>query len=323
MLVATLLAAPPAITYRDGGFIATGKLSFAVSLHQPDAPALDGTLAHTSNETIFTPRYPPQPGATYRIDVTGQPPILIRVPDRAPRPPATLTAVYPSASVLPENQLKLYLHFSAPMSRSEAVRRIRLLRQNGESVSLPFLEIDEELWDPDARRLTLLFDPGRIKRGLLPRQEVGAALIPGERYTLVIDAAWPDAYGQPLAQGIRHEFTAGPADRTPVNPRTWRLTPTAKDLLIDFGEPLDSALAPRLIRVLDVPGQVVLEQNETRLRFTPHQPWKPGTYTLEVHPALEDLAGNRVNRPFDVDRFDRVTTIQDREPPTQIVFTVR
>ena len=34
-----------------------------------------------------------------------------------------------------------------------------------EAIELPFLEIDEELWDPAMMRLTLFIDPGRIKRG--------------------------------------------------------------------------------------------------------------------------------------------------------------
>ena len=82
------------------------------------------------------------------------------------------------------------------MSRGEAGRRIRLRRASGAEVSEPFLEIDEELWDPEGRRLTLLFDPGRIKRGLLSREEAGGALIPGERYSLIIDGGWPDAFAK-------------------------------------------------------------------------------------------------------------------------------
>ena len=44
-------------------------------------------------------------------------------------------------------------------------------------------------------RLTLLLDPGRIKRGVRPLEEIGGALQVGRTYTLVIDDAWPDAKG--------------------------------------------------------------------------------------------------------------------------------
>ncbi|MCH7864908.1 MAG: hypothetical protein IIC56_06820, partial [Proteobacteria bacterium] len=104
-----------------------------------------------------------------------------------------MTQVYPSADVLPENLLKFYLHFSAPMSRGDSYQHIRLVRQNGSVVDLPFLELDQELWDRRQTRLTLLFDPGRIKRGLKPHEEVGPALKPGRRYTLEIDAHWLNA----------------------------------------------------------------------------------------------------------------------------------
>src|SRR5206468_10702471 len=97
----------------------------------------------------------------------------------------------------------LYLHFSAPMSRGEVYRRVRLLGEGDRPVDRPFLEIGEELWDPDGTRLTLLFDPGRIKRGLVPRKEEGPILEEGRAYTLVVDPAWPDAQGRPLRQGYR------------------------------------------------------------------------------------------------------------------------
>jgi hypothetical protein len=323
LLAAGLVPAAIPVVYRDGAFIVRDA-HFTVALDQPGAPPLDGTYSLVNGENRFVPRYPPQPGAAYRVTVADES-VVIRVPERVARAAAEVSQVYPTAPVLPENLLKFYLQFSAPMSRGEAVRRVHLLKANGEEVSAPFLEIDEELWDRDARRLTLLFDPGRIKRGLLPREEVGAALVPGQKYTLVIDAAWPDADGQPLAREFRKEFTVGEADRTPVNPKSWHITrPKGQQpLTIDFGEPVDSALAPRLIRVLGVDADVTLEAHESRLVFITEKAWVPGTYTLEVNPALEDVAGNRVNRPFDVDRFDRVSKMNEREPATRITFTVQ
>ena len=77
-----------------------------------------------------------------------------------------VVAVYPSSATLPENQLRFYLHFSAPMSRGEVYQHLQLLDQDGKPIVLPFLEIGEELWDTTGQRLTLLIDPGRIKRGL-------------------------------------------------------------------------------------------------------------------------------------------------------------
>lgn len=329
MAASLMLAAPARVEYRDGVFV-TRESYFTVWLEQPGAATpLDGTYTLVDGENRFKPRYPPQPGADYRVTFSNASEV-IRIPPRAARPAATVTHVAPTGSTVPENLLKFYLQFSAPMSRGEAVRRIHLLGPNGAEVSAPFLEIDEELWDRDVRRLTLLFDPGRIKRGLLPLKEVGGSLVPGQGYTLVIDGSWPDAYGQPLAREFRHTFTVGAADRTAVIPKAWRITvPTpSQPLIIDFGEPVDSALAPRLIRILDagknpIIGLAVLERHESRFNFTPETPWASGTYTIEVNPALEDLAGNRVNRVFDVDRFDRVATPKDRAPATRLSFSVK
>jgi hypothetical protein len=47
-----------------------------------------------------------------------------------------------------------------------------------------------------------------------------------------------------------------------------------------------------------------LERDETRLVFNPHRPWTPGRYCLHAADILEDIAGNRIGRPFDIDAKD-------------------
>ena len=90
-----------------------------------------------------------------------------------------VAAVYPSVAELPENLLKFYLHFSGqcPAARLTSTSTCwppMASRLRG------FLELGEELWDPAGRRLTLFFDPGRIKRGLKPRRP-GPVLEAGRR----------------------------------------------------------------------------------------------------------------------------------------------
>lgn len=239
--------------------------------------------------------------------------------------PARVVQVFPTADVLPANQLKLYVHFSAPMSRGEAWQRLRLLDESGKAVELPFLEIDQELWDREQKRLTLLFDPGRIKRGVLPREQTGGALDPGRSYELVVDAAWRDADGKPMASEFRKRFRAGEEDRTAIDPAKWKIqTPksgTRDPLVIDFGEPLDSALALRLIRVDGAGGEAALANFERQWRFTPQEAWRSGGYKLNVDAALEDLAGNKVGRPFDVDTFDPIS-VRMKSSSTTIPFRI-
>ena len=239
--------------------------------------------------------------------------------------------IYPSRDLLPENLLRFYIIFSAPMSRGEAYRRITLLDEaTGKIVDAPFLELDEELWSPDGTRFTLVFDPGRIKRGLKPREEVGPVLEAGKSYSLVIDRQWIDASGNLLKTGFRKPFRVGPPDETSPDPKTWTVhSPGAGSrdpLEVRFPEPLDRALLDRLIWVENtaakvVTGQVSVAAAETCWRFTPTSPWREGGYRLVVGTELEDLAGNSVSRPFEVDAagpISRRVTAKTVELPFRI-----
>jgi hypothetical protein len=184
-------------------------------------------------------------------------------------------------------------------------------------VVLPFLELDQELWDRDSTRLTVLFDPGRIKRGLLPLKEIGPAIEEGGAYTLVVDREWLDGRGAPLAERYLKSFRVGPPDREPIDPAKWRIdgprTGTREPLVIGFGEPLDYALLQHTITVPGVTGAIEVGRDETEWRLTPDQPWGAREYQVVVQTALEDLAGNHVGRAFDVDVFDPITNAIPRE----------
>jgi hypothetical protein len=203
------------------------------------------------------------------------------------------------------------------MQRGQAWKRIRLLDEKGSAIELPFLEIEQELWDRTGKRLTVLFDPGRIKRGLASLDEAGPVLEEGRAYTLVIDREWRDASGVPLREEFRKLFRVGAADRTPLNPAEWQIvTPavnTAEPLVVRFPEPLDYALLHRLLHIENVSGSMSAGSLEKEWRFVPRNPWQPGEYRLVVDTALEDLAGNRVGRAFDVDTFERVTRHVEHE----------
>ena len=288
---------------------------FTVSVDRPGAPPLLGSYRVEGGTLVFEPRFPLEPGLRYRavLHPTGTS-ATFELPKR-PTAATFVEHVYPTAGRLPENQLKFYIHFSAPMSRGEAYQHVRLMDAAGREVALPFLELEQELWDPEGRRLTIFFDPGRVKRGLTPREEAGSPIEAGKSYTLIIDREWRDAAGNPLREEFRKAFRVGPADREPVDPKKWRVTPPVAGgnaaLTVDFPEPMDHALAERLIEVVDrggraVAGSVEMEREETQWRFTPREAWRAGKYSLRVATTIEDLAGNKIGRPFEVDRFERV-----------------
>lgn len=285
-------------------------------------PAVLGDHAVVEGRLRFTPRFPPVPGQGYRVHAVasaGAAPLvidtLVRVA-RAARPPAThVVQVHPAVDPLPANLLRLYIEFSAPMSRGEAWDRIRILDDDGEVVADALLVVPQELWDPARRRLTVLFDPGRIKTGVRANRELGLPLEAGGTYTLVIDDTWSDADGLPLREGFRRTFTVGPADRTLPSPGEWRIDPPAagsrEPLRLHLDEPLDWGLLHRLIAVHTsdgdrVAGTVAVSNDATRWTFTPASPWSAGGYVVRVRSDLEDLAGNTLRAPFDVDRTQPV-----------------
>jgi hypothetical protein len=82
-----------------------------------------------------------------------------------------VSQVFPTADELPENQLRLYVHFSAPMGSKGGLDFIHLLDENGAEVEDPFLPLDAEFFNDDRTRYTVFFDPGRQKRGIAPIAE--------------------------------------------------------------------------------------------------------------------------------------------------------
>lgn len=281
-----------------------------------DRPAVTGRYSIEDGKIRFRPRFPLVGGLTYsaRLDVGGGKDPVVRafsLPREETVPSTVVTAIHPSASELPENLLRLYVHFSAPMTRGEAYERVRLIEEpEGKVIDRPFVEIAEELWDPDVRRLTLLFDPGRIKRGLLPHEEAGPPLVAGVSYRLVVDPEWSDAEGLPLKEGLEKRFSTVAADRASPDPDAWRLDAPAagsrEPVALAFPEPLDHGLLMRVLRVRDAGGRLLAGRVETggeerRWTFTPDGPWTAGDYEIEVETILEDLAGNNLRYVFDTD----------------------
>lgn len=288
-------------------------------------PAMLGAYRVSSNAVQFVPQFPLEPGLRYTASfyparlpggaggrfVTS----TFEVPRAAATPSTVVTQIFPTARVLPENLLKFYVHFSAPMSRGHIYDYIHLRDASGKAVELPFLEIDEELWNPAMTRLTLFIDPGRIKRGVTPLEEIGPALEQGKSYALEIDRAWQDANGQPLRENFRKTFSVGPVDRAALAVGDWKISApssgTREPLVVNFPKPLDHALALRMIQVADtsaklLEGQPALTDEERRWAFTPAQPWPRAPHTLLVQKTIEDLAGNNIGKAFEVDVFDGV-----------------
>jgi len=306
-------------------------------------PPVIGRYVASGDRVRFEPRFPFAAGVAYRVDVDtaalgGPEPRAARsapLTHRFALPSVTharttrITGVYPSVDRVPSNLLRWYIETSASMEPGNALEHVHLMDEAGRDVPGAFLALDQELWDRERRRLTLLFDPGRVKRGVRTNVESGAPLVAGRRYRLVIDDGWTDGTGAPLASRFEHAFEAVEADRRSPEPDRWRLTvpgaSTRVPLQVSFGESLDHALAARMLVVLDpdgerVAGSVALAAGDSTWTFTPTLPWLAGDYSLRVGGALEDLAGNNVVRVFDVDRrVDSVGVDRDVAGATRMV----
>ena len=116
-------------------------------------------------------------------------------------------------------------------------------------------------------------------------------------------------------------FFTGSRDSVSPDEKKWTInTPkagTKEQLIINFNESLDHVLAERTISVTDasgneVKGKLKVNDHGDIVYFSPDSEWKKGDHALQIESRLEDLAGNNLDRLFDVDLN------QKQEPPKNI-----
>ena len=316
--------------FRELGGLAAGKVFRRLAVVPSEFIEAGGDLHaiqpmagqfEIDEDTIcFIPRFPFLDGMFYSLLVDSAPAErgvdslevwTIQRPATEDTPATDVVAIYPTADELPVNQLKLYVHFSNPMSEGWVERSIHVRRRdNDKRLEGVFLAMEPELWDQQRRRLTLLLDPGRIKRGLVPHEEAGYPLIEDVPVIVTISTDFRDSAGRPLRTGGERGYEIGPPVRARVNTADWRYhCPTAGStdpLTVEFDRPLDHALLQHSLWVNDaagvaLAGQGSVEPGERCWRFEPQSPWEEGQHQVTVDPRLEDLAGNSLIRVFDRD----------------------
>ncbi len=227
--------------------------------------------------------------------------------DSLPEQPEVV-AIYPSGPVIPENTLRFYIEFARPMQPHRAEEFIALQRADGTEDRAAFMSFKQELWNRDRTRLTLLMDPGRIKRGVATNLELGPALESGQSYALVVGDGWPGANGATLDKGFRAAFVVGDPLRTRPDPERWvasapRLR-TLDPLDIRFDRPFDHVQLRHAIVVQDtrgrpIGGSVSVLQNGSVWRFVPDDVWIDPEILVAVDATLEDVAGNNFREVLD------------------------
>ena len=293
------------ITYGPGG---GGPMSVTLDGDPRPLEAEPRLEAVPKEEFVrYTPRYKLTVGTPLRVTVGGKSQRLVVPPDRRPATPTVVEKVSGLPDQVPENALRFYLHFSRPMTRGEGLKHVHLANKDGDPVEDAFLDLAEELWSPDGRRLTVFFDPARVKRELVPREQLGPILEVGRGYRLTVGAAWPDENGHPLSAAFTKDFTAVRADEEPIDPAKWKVEvdDDRSWMTVTFEKPLDAALAGRMIRVVTADGAEVEGYGfgyEKRWMFSFKVKSLPlGDYSVRVDSRLEDPCGNRVGRAFELD----------------------
>ncbi|MBV9356438.1 MAG: hypothetical protein JO023_13030 [Chloroflexi bacterium] len=281
------------------------------------AQPMAGRFDLAGDQVSFVPRFPLVPGTSYSLLVDGIERDSTTVPAVLRTASTRVVALYPTATAVPLNLLKLYVEFSAPMSEGWAARMVRVRRaDDGRPIPDVFLPGDTELWDRARRRLTMLLDPGRIKRGLGPQVALGYPLEAGVPIVVSVEAGFLDEGGARLAEGIERRYAVGAALRERVDPAAWRVYPpragSRQRLVVRFDRPLDHALLDRCLKVVDAYGQLAVgaasvAAGDAEWRFAPRAAWQAGVYRLLVDARLEDVAGNSLRRVFDRD----LTRVED------------
>ncbi len=282
-------------------------------------PAVQGRFTMVDNSLIFKPFFPFEKGLPYVVKInTGMEhePALIPflIGEKNIVNQAKVLSIFPTSDLLPENVLRFYIYFQTPMKQEEALQHIKLIDKDGNVDNHAFMKFKEELWSIDGKRLTILFDPGRIKRGVSTNMVQGPALEDGHQYKLRIANEWQDVYGQQLVDVEVKDIMVVEAYRDKIVVGDWVLDSpqynTLDKLTIVFDRIMDHALIQTMVQVRDenqnlVNGHWEILESQKIMQFIPNNKWKIGNYAIRFDTRIEDVAGNNLQNLLDHNSKDQ------------------
>lgn len=288
-------------------------------------PSIAGSYTLHQGNLLFTPRFAPVPDQSYTLVFNAK--VLAKLlpgQDKLAKASYQLTRyvapvkfakttkvlrILPLTATVPQNVLRFYLHFSAPMSFDNPYHYLSILDEQDQVVENAFVEFSEGLWDRQRKRLTVFIHPGRIKRGVGPNVKQGMVFQPGHNYSLKLDKDFKDFRGVELSADFYKDIKVSAPVFEKIDPGSWQLglpkSNSLQALEIIPERALDSALALRMITVIDaatqteIQGSMAFDEQGIKLRFRPAQRWQAGSYQLSIEQRLEDLAGNTLGWAFD------------------------
>ena len=291
-----------------------------------------GRLARVDGQSVFEPTWPWLDGVQYRAELTGRAGVerfSWRVGAGSQKHASSLVSdILPSAETVPASLLRLYVRFDRPMRRGVSHRFLQIVDAEGAPIEKLLRETRQELWDAESTQLTLLLNPGWVKSGVGPNRRFGAALEPGQRWTLRIAPGWPSRDGEAIAAGASRSFVVGEPVKTRIEPASWHLEApavgTRQQLVVTFDRALDQFLLESLMSVEQagrvIEGLASVEGGGRVFRFRPDRPWAADEASLRIDPRLEDVSGNNLMDPFE--RASQ-TGVNGRPEPHRLAFRPR
>lgn len=270
-----------------------------------DTILINGSFKKVDEDLVFSPEFPLLDKVAYRLKA-GNEIIDFSLKAKINTIPS-VTSVYPTADMLPENLLRMYIQFATPMKTVGNLEKIRLINENEQEVKGAIFNNVYELWDDSQTQLTIIFDPSRVKTGLVANETLGRALQTNKRYKIVIGDV-EDIYGQKLAQPYIKSFSVVTADMVSPDTNSWQyVLPKANSksaLAIHFLDAVDKMSLLYRIQVFNaqnklITGSIHIKNKEKTWEFIPDNKWLSKDYVLKVNSRLADPSGNNLNGLFD------------------------
>jgi hypothetical protein len=201
----------------------------------------------------------------------------------------------PEAETIPANTLRMYFMFDRPARGLVHQSEVKLVGPDGSEIKNAFMDFGQELWSPDGKRLTVFFDPGKIKRDVEAEGDAVSPLKEGKSYQIKL-------------ADYAHSFQVSPPVRERLNPKIWKViepSSSSSQLEIKFDRVMDAALLLDQIEVVETKSGARVSTTKkiltggTGLIFLPRFKWRIGQYAVVASSILEDVSGNRMGESLD------------------------
>lgn len=267
--------------------------------------SINGEFKKTGKDLVFIPEFPLLATVSYKLKSENET-FNFSLKEKI-HPIPIVTKIHPTSDTLPENLLRMYIQFSNPMKVVGNIEKIQLIDENEQEVKGAIFNNVYELWDDSQTQLTIIFDPSRVKTGLLANEALGRALQLNKKYKIVIQDL-EDIYGQKLTESYVKPFSVIAEDVISPDTDSWEFvlpkSLSKKPLTIQFKNSIDKMSLLHRIRLFNtnnaiIKGTILIENEEKTWKFIPQEKWIAGNYTLKINSRLADPSGNNLNGLFD------------------------